>query len=62
MDTSPITRSVMDARDLVADYPWDEVPDPPAGSGAMTHPDGRAMTEAEIEQWWSDRLGARQQP
>lgn len=61
MDETRSERSVMDVRNLVANYPWDEVADPPAGSGALTHLDGRPMTDAEIEQWWSDRLRARQQ-
>lgn len=38
-------RPVMDVRDLVANFPWDEVPDPPAGSGTMTDLDGRPMTD-----------------
>lgn len=52
-------RPVMDVRDLVARFPWDEVPDPAAGSGSMTDLDGRPMSDADIDQWWSDRLRAR---
>lgn len=51
----------MDVRDLIANYPWDDVAEPPAGSGAMAHLDGRPMTDGEIEQWWDERLRARQQ-
>lgn len=60
MDEARSERPVMDVRDLVADYPWDEVADPPGGSGALAHLDGSPMTDSEIEQWWSDRLRARQ--
>ena len=50
---------IADARQRVADFPWAEVPEPAAGSGAMTHEDGRIMTEAEVDEWFSDRLRAR---
>ncbi|MGI8755500.1 MAG: hypothetical protein ACR2MB_06490 [Acidimicrobiales bacterium] len=49
----------MDVRDRVANFPWDEVADPPAGSGTMADLDGRPMTDTEIDQWWTDRLRAR---
>lgn len=61
MDASRSPRSVMDVRDLVANYRWDDVADPPAGSGSMKHLDGEPMSDTEIEQWWSDRLRARRQ-
>lgn len=50
---------VPDSIQRVKDYPWNEVADPPAGSGAMTDRDGRPLTEAAIDEWIAARLAAR---
>lgn len=55
-----VKRSVVpDSIERIRDYPWDEVEEPPAGSGTMTDRNGRPLTQAEVDEWVEARLEAR---